>query len=181
MPNGGPTSKGAGLDEKMKGATHQEALYEHKRWKRPQRKALMEQNELANRRDMAFERARIPAIDPEEEQGSEQVKGKGKIMREPAKSQQSQRKVFAQKQAIQLLKATVRRQERASNRIAVLSEPMVWNQAPALTTTLPNGVRVVTKEGFGDLASVGVFLDAGVRDETKDLETPWAPPTSSSS
>jgi len=50
----------------------------------------------------------------------------------------------------------------------VLSEPMVWNQAPALSTTLPNGVRVVTKEGFGDLASVGVFLDAGTRDETKD-------------
>jgi len=45
---------------------------------------------------------------------------------------------------------------------------MAWNQAPALTTVLPNGVRVVTKEGFGEMASVGIFLDAGVRDETQD-------------
>jgi processing peptidase subunit beta len=47
---------------------------------------------------------------------------------------------------------------------------MAWNQAPAVSTTLPNGVRVVTKEGFGEMASVGVFFDAGVRDETKETQ-----------
>jgi len=33
-------------------------------------------------------------------------------------------------------------------------------------TTLKNGMRVATKESFGEVASVGVFLDAGVRNET---------------
>jgi len=50
----------------------------------------------------------------------------------------------------------------------VLAEPMAWNQAPAVVTTLPNGVRVATKETFSETTSVGVFVNAGVRDETKD-------------
>ncbi|CAE7234660.1 MPPbeta [Symbiodinium natans] len=45
---------------------------------------------------------------------------------------------------------------------------MAWNQAPVTVTTLPNGVRVATKETFAETASVGVYLDAGVRDETKE-------------
>uniref|UniRef100_A0A7S2NWF3 Uncharacterized protein n=1 Tax=Zooxanthella nutricula TaxID=1333877 RepID=A0A7S2NWF3_9DINO len=49
-----------------------------------------------------------------------------------------------------------------------LAEPMAWNQAPTLVTTLPNGVRVATKETFGETASLGVFLNAGIRDETKE-------------
>lgn len=49
-----------------------------------------------------------------------------------------------------------------------LAEPMAWNQAPAVVTALPNGVRVVTKETFSESLSVGVFLNAGVRDETKE-------------
>jgi len=49
-----------------------------------------------------------------------------------------------------------------------LAEPMAWNQAPVVVTQLPNGVRVATKETFGETASLGVFLNAGVRDETKD-------------
>lgn len=47
-----------------------------------------------------------------------------------------------------------------------LAEPMAWNQAPVQITTLPNGLRVATKESFGEVASVGVFVDSGVRDET---------------
>jgi len=35
-------------------------------------------------------------------------------------------------------------------------------------TTLSNGLRVATKESFGEVASVGVFLDAGTRSETAD-------------
>jgi len=35
-------------------------------------------------------------------------------------------------------------------------------------TVLPNGVRVATRETFSEVTSVGVFLNAGVRDETKD-------------
>lgn len=50
-----------------------------------------------------------------------------------------------------------------------LAEPMAWNQAPAVVTTLPNGVRVATKASFGEVSSVGVFLNAGIRDETKEL------------
>jgi len=50
-----------------------------------------------------------------------------------------------------------------------VAEPMCWNQAPAVVTTLPNGVRVATKETFGEVASVGVFLNAGVRDETPEM------------
>lgn len=50
-----------------------------------------------------------------------------------------------------------------------IAEPMTWNQAPAVVTTLPNGVRVATKETFGEVASVGVFLNAGVRDETAEM------------
>eukprot|EP00929_Paragymnodinium_shiwhaense_P054995 TRINITY_DN2757_c0_g2_i1.p1 TRINITY_DN2757_c0_g2~~TRINITY_DN2757_c0_g2_i1.p1 ORF type:complete len:468 (+),score=155.52 TRINITY_DN2757_c0_g2_i1:91-1494(+) len=49
----------------------------------------------------------------------------------------------------------------------VLADPMAWNQAPAVVTTLPNGLRVATKESFSPTTSVGVFVDAGVRDETK--------------
>jgi len=49
-----------------------------------------------------------------------------------------------------------------------VAEPMTWNQAPAVVTTLPNGVRVATKETFGEVASVGVFLNAGVRDESAE-------------
>jgi processing peptidase subunit beta len=50
-----------------------------------------------------------------------------------------------------------------------LAEPMTWNQAPAIVTTLPNGVRVASKETFGEISSVGVFLNAGVRDETAEM------------
>jgi len=49
-----------------------------------------------------------------------------------------------------------------------VAEPMTWNQAPAIVTTLPNGVRVASKETFGEVASVGVFLNAGVRDESAE-------------
>jgi len=34
---------------------------------------------------------------------------------------------------------------------------------------LPNGVRVATKETFSEVASVGVFLNAGTRDETPEM------------
>jgi len=37
-----------------------------------------------------------------------------------------------------------------------------------MVTTLPNGVRVATKETFGETSSVGIFLDAGSRDETRE-------------
>mmetsp|Transcript_67857 Transcript_67857/g.147858 ORF Transcript_67857/g.147858 Transcript_67857/m.147858 type:complete len:468 (-) Transcript_67857:116-1519(-) len=49
----------------------------------------------------------------------------------------------------------------------VLAEPTAWNQAPVVVSTLPNGVRVATKETFGEVASVGVYLNAGSRNETK--------------
>jgi len=45
---------------------------------------------------------------------------------------------------------------------------MAWNQAPTTVTTLPNGLRVATKESFSEMASVGVFIDAGVRSETAE-------------
>jgi len=45
---------------------------------------------------------------------------------------------------------------------------MAWNQAPVQVTTLKNGLRVATKESFSEVASVGVFIDAGVRSETAD-------------
>jgi len=49
-----------------------------------------------------------------------------------------------------------------------LAEPMAWNQAPVVVSTLPNGVRVATRETFGEMASVGVFLNSGTRDESRD-------------
>jgi len=45
---------------------------------------------------------------------------------------------------------------------------MAWNQAPVQVTTLKNGVRVATKETFGEAATVGVFVDAGTRYETAE-------------
>lgn len=53
--------------------------------------------------------------------------------------------------------------------VQVLAEPAAWNHPPSLVTTLPNGVRVATKETFGEMATVGVHLDAGVRSETREL------------
>lgn len=50
----------------------------------------------------------------------------------------------------------------------VLAEPMAWNQAPVVVTTLPNGVRVASKQTFGETTSVGIHLNAGSRDETKE-------------
>ncbi|CAK9056648.1 Probable mitochondrial-processing peptidase subunit beta (Beta-MPP) (PEP) [Durusdinium trenchii] len=38
--------------------------------------------------------------------------------------------------------------------------------APVVVTTLSNGVKVATKETFAETASLGVYVDAGVRDET---------------
>mmetsp|Transcript_37881 Transcript_37881/g.56594 ORF Transcript_37881/g.56594 Transcript_37881/m.56594 type:complete len:466 (-) Transcript_37881:115-1512(-) len=52
----------------------------------------------------------------------------------------------------------------------VLQDSTPWNQAPAVVTTLSNGVRVATKESFGEVASVGVYLNAGVRDESGDAK-----------
>merc|ERR1719198_1192574 len=37
-----------------------------------------------------------------------------------------------------------------------------------MVTTLSNGLRVATKETFGELASVGICIDAGVRSETPE-------------
>jgi processing peptidase subunit beta len=48
----------------------------------------------------------------------------------------------------------------------VLAEPSAWNQPAAVVTTLPNGLKVATKQTFGELSSVGLFVNAGVRDET---------------
>jgi len=48
----------------------------------------------------------------------------------------------------------------------VLSEPMAWNQAPTVVTQLANGVKVASKQTFGEVTSLGVYLDAGCRDET---------------
>jgi processing peptidase subunit beta len=47
-----------------------------------------------------------------------------------------------------------------------LADPTAWNQAPAIVTTLPNGVRVATRETFSEVSSVGVYINAGTRDET---------------
>jgi len=49
-----------------------------------------------------------------------------------------------------------------------LVEPMAWNQAPALVTTLPSGLRVASREAFGEVSTLGIFVDAGVRSETKE-------------
>lgn len=48
-----------------------------------------------------------------------------------------------------------------------VADPATWNQAPVLVTTLPNGVRVASKQTFGETCSVGVFLDAGARSESQ--------------
>ena len=37
----------------------------------------------------------------------------------------------------------------------------VLNVPPTKVTTLDNGIRVATEEGFGETASVGVFINAG--------------------
>jgi len=50
----------------------------------------------------------------------------------------------------------------------VLSEPMAWNQAPTVVTQLANGVKVASKQTFGEVTSVGVYLDAGCRSETTE-------------
>lgn len=48
----------------------------------------------------------------------------------------------------------------------VLAEPMAWNQPQGKVTVLPNGLKVATKETHSGIASVGLFIDAGVRSET---------------
>lgn len=47
-----------------------------------------------------------------------------------------------------------------------LADPAAWNQAPALVTVLPNGVKVASQTTHNEMASVGVFLNAGSRSET---------------
>lgn len=60
--------------------------------------------------------------------------------------------------------AMMNRSLRAASRLAgrrgyvqTLAEPTAWNQAPVVVTTLPNGIRVASKETFGEVASVGVY------------------------
>jgi len=50
----------------------------------------------------------------------------------------------------------------------VLSDPSGWNQAPVLVSKLSNGVKVATQTTFNEAASVGVFVNAGIRDETRN-------------
>jgi len=47
-----------------------------------------------------------------------------------------------------------------------LADPIAWNQAPAIITVLPNGVRVATQTTHSEMASVGVYVNAGTRNET---------------
>ena len=47
----------------------------------------------------------------------------------------------------------------------VLAEPSAWNQPAGVVTTLPNGLKIATRQTFGELSSVGLFVNAGVRDE----------------
>jgi processing peptidase subunit beta len=47
-----------------------------------------------------------------------------------------------------------------------LADPAAWNQAPAIVTVLPNGVKVATQTTHNEMASVGVFVNAGTRNET---------------
>ncbi|CAE8608443.1 unnamed protein product, partial [Polarella glacialis] len=49
-----------------------------------------------------------------------------------------------------------------------LAEPMSRNQAPVMVTTLSNGVRVASKQSFSEASTVGIYLDAGVRNETRE-------------
>merc|ERR1712216_110696 len=42
--------------------------------------------------------------------------------------------------------------------------------APVVVTTLANGVRVATKQTFGEGCSMGVFVEAGTRSETKNTQ-----------
>lgn len=49
----------------------------------------------------------------------------------------------------------------------VLAEPATWNSPAAAVTQLPNGVKVVTRETFGETASLGVFVEGGSRAETQ--------------
>eukprot|EP00434_Breviolum_minutum_P004078 symbB.v1.2.003591.t1/scaffold202.1/size271277/2 len=54
----------------------------------------------------------------------------------------------------------------------VLAEPMAWNQAPVVVTTLANGVKVASKETFAEVMgnSVGSEEGNGVkRGEMVDL------------
>jgi len=43
-----------------------------------------------------------------------------------------------------------------------------WLQPPTTVTTLPNGIRVATQKTFDETATVGVWIDAGSRYETKE-------------
>eukprot|EP00928_Gymnodinium_smaydae_P014275 TRINITY_DN151_c0_g1_i5.p1 TRINITY_DN151_c0_g1~~TRINITY_DN151_c0_g1_i5.p1 ORF type:complete len:497 (-),score=119.01 TRINITY_DN151_c0_g1_i5:85-1494(-) len=71
-----------------------------------------------------------------------------------------------------MISGAIRRQFRAPGALGrrsvsqVLAEPTAWNQPGAVVTTLPNGVRVVSKQTYGETTSVGLFVNAGVRDET---------------
>lgn len=51
-----------------------------------------------------------------------------------------------------------------------VADPTTWNQAPVVITTLPNGVRVATRQTFGETATVGLFVDSGVRNETVETQ-----------
>jgi len=49
-----------------------------------------------------------------------------------------------------------------------LADPSGWNQAPVVISKLSNGVRVATQTTFNEVASVGVFVNAGIRDEGRN-------------
>jgi len=48
-----------------------------------------------------------------------------------------------------------------------LADPSGWNQAPVVVSRLSNGVKIATQTTFNEVSSVGVFVNAGVRDETR--------------
>lgn len=49
-----------------------------------------------------------------------------------------------------------------------LADPAGWNQAPVVVSKLSNGVRVATQTTFNEVASVGVFVNSGIRDEARN-------------
>jgi len=48
------------------------------------------------------------------------------------------------------------------------ADPAIWKQTPTQVTTLSNGLRVASQQTFDETATVGVWIDAGSRFETKE-------------
>lgn len=64
--------------------------------------------------------------------------------------------------------STLRALRSRANAVLAAADPAIWRQLPTEVTTLSNGLRIASQPTYDDTITVGVWIDAGSRFETRE-------------